>query len=103
MNPVQGTVPAPPVEVPQNGAPGRQVDRQVSPLAAGAEDVEDGIYYVPHVRLSGPSPGRGGREVRLDQGPLHVGDVAGVVVRPHTPSTPLDAPMFPFWDSHLLL
>ena len=49
--------------------------------------------------LRGRPPGRSGRDVRLDQGPLLVGDVAGVVVRSHTPSTSLDPLMFPLWDS----
>ena len=60
-----------------------------APLAAGAEDVEDGVDDVPHVGLAGPPAGSDGREVRLDQGPLLVGDVAGVVVRSHPPSTSL--------------
>ena len=95
---VQGAVVPPLIEIPPDGAPGRQVNREVAPLAAGAKDVEDGIDDVPHRRLPGPSSGRSGREVRLDQGPLRVGDVAGVVVYSHTTSTSLDPLMFPLWD-----
>ena len=39
--------------------------------------------------------------MRLDQGPLRVGEVAGVVVYSHTLSTSLDPLMFPLWDSQL--
>jgi len=39
--------------------------------------------------------------VRLDQCPLRVGEVAGVVVCSHTTTTSLDPLMFPLWDSHL--
>src|SRR5262249_11743417 len=44
---------------------------------------------VPHVGLAGPPAGSGGREVRRDQGPLLVSDVAGVVLSPHPLSTSL--------------
>ena len=46
-------------------------------MAAGAEDVQDGVDDVPHVGFAGSSAGGGG-DVGLDQGPLCVGDVAGV-------------------------
>src|SRR5262249_62029002 len=36
-----------------------------------------------HLRLSGPPPGRGGRDVGPDHGPLLVGEVAGVMVHSH--------------------
>src|SRR5512135_3926851 len=52
MDPAQGAVPTPPVEVAPDGAPGREVGRPVSPLAAGPEDVEDGVEDIPHVRLA---------------------------------------------------
>src|SRR5512135_2595569 len=84
MDCVQGAVVPPLVEVPPHGALGREVLGEVAPLAAGAEDVEDGVDDVPHVGLAGPSAGVDG-DVRLDQGPLRVRDVAGVVVRSHTP------------------
>src|SRR5262249_46515177 len=85
VDPVQGAVPAPLVEVPPDGALGGQVAGQVAPLAAGAEDVEDGMDDVPQVGRAGPAAGSGGREEWLDQGPLVVGDVTGVMVRSHTP------------------
>jgi hypothetical protein len=63
---------------------GREVLGEVAPLAVGAEDGEDGVDDVPRVGLAGPSAGVDG-DVRLDQGPLRVGDVAGVMMRSHTP------------------
>ena len=53
---VQGAVVPPLVEVPPDGALGREVLGEVAPLAAGAEDVEDGIDDVPQVGLAGPPP-----------------------------------------------
>ena len=49
--------------------------------------------------LRGRPPRGAGRDVRLDQGPLLVGDVAGVMVRSHTTSTSLGPRLFPLWDS----
>ena len=98
MDPVQSAVPTPLVEVAPDGALGREVERQVSPLAAGAENVEDGVEDIPHVRLAGPSAGVDRRDVRLDQSPLCVGDVAGIMVRSHLVSTSLNPVLFPFWD-----
>ena len=89
---------SPLVEVAPDGALGREVVGQVPPLAAGAEDVEDGVEDVPHVGLAGPSAAGLGRDVRLDQGPLGVGDVAGVVVRSHPIPTTHSPLMFPLWD-----
>src|SRR5512135_1376733 len=98
MDPVQSAVPTPLVEVAPDGALGREVKRQIPPLAAGAEDVEDGVEDIPHVGLAGPSAGVERRDVRLDQGPLCVGDVAGIMVRSHPVSTSLNPVLFPFWD-----
>ena len=64
-------------------ANGREVDGEIAPLAAGAEEVEDGVDDVPHGGFAGSSAGGGG-DVGLDQGPLRVGDVAGVMVRSQT-------------------
>src|SRR5512135_3090741 len=97
MNLVEGAVGPPLVEIPPDGALGREVHGEVSPLTAGAEDVKDGVEDVSHVGLAGSSAGIDG-DVRLDQGPLIVGDVAGVVVRSHPTSTPLAPLVFPLWD-----
>ncbi len=65
---VQGAIVPPPVEVPPDGALGREVDREAAPLAAGAEDVQDGVDDVPHVGFAGSSAGGGG-DVGLDSRP----------------------------------
>ena len=58
MDDVQRAVATPLVEISPHGAPGRQIDRQVAPLAAGAKDVEDGIDDVAHWSvLRGRPPG----------------------------------------------
>ena len=46
-------------------------------LASGPEDIEDGVKDVAHVGLAGPPAAWLGREVRLDQGPLGIGDSLG--------------------------
>ena len=76
---VEGAVVPPLVEVAPDGALGREVLGQVAPLAAGAQDVEDGIDDVAQVGLAGPAAGVDG-DVRLDQGPLRVGHVAGILM-----------------------
>ena len=93
---VEGAVVPPLVEVAPDGALGREVLGQVTPLAAGAEDVEDGIDDVAQVGLAGPSAGIDGH-VRFDQAPLGVGEVAGVGLCSHVP---LYAAAHPLWDSH---
>src|SRR5208337_683632 len=95
---LQGPVSSPLVEVTPDGALGWEVHGQIAPLAAGAEDVKDGVEDVPYVGLAGPSAGVDRRDVRLDQGPLCVGDVAGIMVRSHTISTSLEPLLFPLWD-----
>src|SRR5262249_39006837 len=86
------------VEVAPGGALGREVAGQVAPLAAGAEDVEDGVDDVPHLGLAGPAPARLFGEMGLDQGPLVIGKVAGVMVHSHAITTPITCQMFTLWD-----
>jgi hypothetical protein len=50
VDPVQRPVATPLVEVAPDGALGREVHGQLPPLAAGAEDREDGVEDVPHAR-----------------------------------------------------
>ncbi len=102
MDRVEGAVGPPLVVIAPDGALGGQVAGEVPPLASGPEDIEDGVEDVAHVGLAGPPAAWLGREVRLDQGPLGIGDVAGVVVRSHTNSTMLSPRMFPFWDRLLV-
>ena len=98
VDPVQRPVPAPAVEVAPDGAPGREVRRQIAPLAAGAEDVQNGVEDVPLVGLAGPAATGFGRDVGLDEGPLGVGEVAGVMVHSHAITTPISPKLFPLWD-----
>src|SRR5438093_1174477 len=93
---VEGAVVAPLVEVAPHGRFGGEVLGQVAPLAAGPQDVEDGIDDVAQVGLARPSARVDGDE-GLDQGPLRVGDVARVGLRSHGA---LYAPGHPLWDSH---
>src|SRR6516165_4756874 len=100
---VQRPILTPLVEVAPDGALGREVLGEVTPLAAGAEDVEDGVGDIPQVGLSGSAAGADRREVALDQGPLRVSDVAGIMVCSHPISTSLDPVSFPLWDRLLEL
>src|SRR5262249_49966201 len=52
---VEGAVVPPLVEVTPDGALGREVPGKEAPLAAGAQDVEDGIDHVPQVGLARPA------------------------------------------------
>src|SRR5262249_18761979 len=98
VDPVQGPVVAPGVEVAPGGALGREVAGQIAPLAAGAEGVEDGIDDIPYGGLAGPAAARFGRQVGFDQGPLGIGEVAGVMVYSHAITTPETPQMFTLWD-----
>src|SRR5262249_1166975 len=91
---LQGAVVPPLVEVAPDGALGREVLGQVAPLAAGPHDVEDGVEHVAHRGRAGPAAGVH-RDQGLDQGPLLIGQVAGVSLCPH----PNDLRKAPFSDS----
>jgi hypothetical protein len=97
MDVVKGPVGPPFVEVPPYGALGREVLGNIPPLAAGAENVKDRINDVPHVRLARASSGIHG-DVRLDQSPLLVGYITGVMVRSHTTLTSLGTLLFTLLD-----
>src|ERR1019366_8461679 len=79
---VQGAVVPPLIEVPPHSRLGREVLGEVTPLAAGTQDVEDGIDYVAQVGLAWSAAGVDG-QLRLDQKPLRVGYVAGVGLCSH--------------------
>ena len=84
VNHVQGSIMTPLVEVTPDRALGREVDREIPPLAAGAKDVEHRVDDIPHIGFSG-SPAGGDGNVWLDQSPLRISDVAGIVVYSHAP------------------
>jgi len=69
VDPVEGAVATPLVEVAPDGASWREVLGEVPPLAAGPQEVEDGIDDVAEGGLAGrPRPGN--RQWRLEQRPL---------------------------------
>src|SRR5271157_6670197 len=74
---------SPLVEVSPDGALGGEILGEVTPLAAGPEDVEDGIDDVAQIGLARPSARMDG-QVWFDQGPLGVGEIAGVGLGSHT-------------------
>jgi hypothetical protein len=61
---------------------GREVLGQVAPLAAGPQLVEDGVPDIPHVRLAEAAT-RVDRDGLLDEFPLLVGHVAGILKGSH--------------------
>jgi hypothetical protein len=83
MDLLQGAVLAPLLEVAPDGALGREVHGQEAPLAAGPQDVKDGVQDIAHRGLAGPASGIHGDQ-RLDQRPLRVAEVAGIFLGSHT-------------------
>ncbi len=75
---VQRAVPVPEAEVIMHGASGRQVFRQRTPLAAGAQYVHHGVEHLAHVDAPLAAAPLGGRNKRLDMRPFLVGQVAGI-------------------------
>ena len=96
MDGVQGSIVPPLVKVPPGRRPGWEVCGEVSPLAAGAKEVEDGIDDIAEVGRAGPTT-RGDGDVRLDESPLFVGNVAGARLGSHEPFYALNTDL---WDSH---
>ena len=96
VDPVQRPISTPLVEVAPDGALGREVLGQVTPLAAGAQDIEHGIDDVAQVGLAWPATGIDG-DKGLDQSPLGIGNIAGIGLRSHVS---FYASSTPLWDSH---
>lgn len=65
-------------EVPVHRLPGREVDRQLTPGASGADHVQDGVDGVAAGVLLWPSAGVGRGQQRFDQCPLCVGEIGGI-------------------------
>jgi hypothetical protein len=78
--PQSGLPPAPEHRV--DGLPFREVDRQLSPLAAGADDVQDRVEDVSTVDRRSPAL-RGLWQERSEKLPLLVCQVAGIIRRAH--------------------
>ena len=72
------------IEVFPDGALGKEIRGEVTPLASGPKDVEDGIDDIAQVGRARP-PARIDGQVWFDQAPLGVGEVAGIGLGSHTP------------------
>ena len=78
VDPVPGLIEAEPHIVVVNRPPPREVVGECPPSAAFAGDVEQRIDDEAHVVLPGAAPLAGRGNERLDEGPLGVGQTAGV-------------------------
>ncbi len=72
------------VVVASDGGLGREVLGQDVPLAAGPQDVEDGVDALAHVGLPRPAAGVNG-QVWFDRGPWSDGLVVGLGSGSHSP------------------
>jgi hypothetical protein len=77
VNGVESSIVSPFVEVTPHSASWRKVAGQHTPLATGPQKVQDRIHNISKVRLTWP-PARMIRQIRLDQSPLSVRNVAGI-------------------------
>jgi len=80
MDPVPGAVPAPGSKIEIDQQPGRQVMRQLSPRAAGPQQVNNGINNLPPRILDGPPNALRLRNHRFNQAPLSLVEVTGVAL-----------------------
>src|SRR5262249_50347843 len=64
--------------------PGREVVRQQAPLAAGADQVEDGVEHLAQFGRR-PAGALGPGEERLDEGELVIGQVSVITLGSHNP------------------
>ena len=77
MKTLPGSIAPPAIEVIVHCRPGRKVARQLTPLAARLQDIEDRIDDLAHAELT-RAPDRGARQQRLDRLPGTVTEVARV-------------------------
>jgi hypothetical protein len=61
-----------------HGAAGRQIFGNVTPLAAGAQNIHDAVDDRAHIHSSFIAAFLGRRDKRLDQCPLRVGQIARI-------------------------
>lgn len=78
MHALPRSILAPGAEIAPDGGPCREVVRQRSPLASGAIYLEYGVEHLAHVRCSRAPASFGWRDQWFQDGPLLVGQVAGV-------------------------
>src|SRR5512132_254279 len=79
--PEAGDAPAPEIAV--HRRPGREIRRQLPPLAAGPEQVEDRVEHGAHVRRSWPASGLRRWNVGHEQRPLWIRQVRRLPPSPH--------------------
>ena len=84
VQPGQGAVVPPGREVAVDGAPGREIGRQVPPGAPGPVHVQDGLHDAAGRPYRRPAASAGDifRQARDDDLPLSVGQVTGVALSP---------------------
>src|SRR2546423_10688058 len=92
MNLLPGPIEAPTAVVIVDGAPGREIVGEVSPLAAGPHEVEDGVYDLANVHATSASARHGRRDQRSDASPLGIGKVGGVGFSNHFFVLPANLP-----------
>jgi len=78
MDPLPQAIVPPAVELRRDGAPGGEVVGQLSPLASGPQDVEDGVEEVPPVHGGRAADSLGLGQQGPQEVPLTVGQVAQV-------------------------
>src|SRR5262249_17680531 len=81
---VPGAVVAPASVPGVDRGPGREVVRQQAPLAAGADQVEDGVEHLAQFGRR-PAGALGPGEERLDEGELVIGQVSVITLGSHNP------------------
>src|SRR5215217_8620205 len=100
MHPLPGSVQAPGAKVVVDGFPGREVVGQQPPGAAAANDVEDGVEDLTGAVHLGTPGSVGERQMRFEEGPLFVREVA-LVCFSHARYPTERAPQHPFSDSFM--
>ena len=79
MDPIERAVPTPQIKIIVQRRAWRQVFRDRPPLATGAQDVHQAVDDLAQLDRSLVAAALGGWNMRLDQRPLLVGQVRGIV------------------------
>lgn len=75
IDPSEGAIARPGVEIILNGGVRRELLWQLTPLAAGRGEIQDGIDHGPQTGHPGTADPPGGRHERLDQRPFGIGEI----------------------------
>jgi len=76
IDPFEGAVPRPGVEITLHGRVRRELLSRLAPLAAGRGEIQDGVDHDPQAGQAGTTDPPGGGHERLDQHPFGIGEVA---------------------------